>query len=230
MNLKAYRNEETGRWHMEGVEPETETYQRILEMLKGGTNFKFARYGDGELYCMTGRAGRNCDGHQYFPELGARLRQAVTSNPKYMVGIQPLSVSHLPEKVEEYFSRINPLFNADVFHSASIDGQLDYFFAALEGRYIILVGPAHLATLFDGSVHIVIPSRDCWLQYEQIKEQLKFHLIKDCVVLLCASMMSEVLICDLKDYPCTIIDTGSLFDPYANVKSRSYHHKLKLND
>jgi hypothetical protein len=229
MNLKAHRDEATGRWFMEGVEPETETYQNILKMLKSGTNFKFARYGDGELYCMTGKPGHNTDGHHYFPELGARLRQAVTSGPvDYMVGIQPLSVSHLPEQVAVYFDRINPLYNADVLHSASIDGQLSHFFKALEGRYLILCGPAHLASLFDGSVHIVIPSRDCWLQYQQIREQLEFHLVKDCVVLLCASMMSEVLIDDFKDYKCTIIDAGSVLDPYAGVKSRKYHDKLEV--
>jgi len=145
-----------------------------------------------------------------------------------MVGIQPLAVAHMPERIEDYFDRVKPLYNADVLHSASIDGKLDQFFKILEGRYIILIGPAHLAGMFEGSVHIVTPSTDCWLQYDGIKTQLEFHLIKDCVVLLCASMMSEVLIGDFKNYKCTMIDCGSLFDPYAGVNSRSYHHKLKL--
>lgn len=227
-NLNAYRDEATGRWFLEGVEMETDTYQRIVTMLKDGTNFKFARYGDGELYCMTGKQGQNCDGHQYFPAMGKRLRESVEKEPAYMVGIQPLSVSHLADTVEAYFSHFKNLYNADVLHSASIDGQIGKFFHALEGRYIILCGPAHLASLFEGSVHIVVPSVNCWLQYEQIKEQLALHMVDNCVVLLCASMMSECLIADFADRNITMIDCGSVFDPWAGVLSRKYHHKLKI--
>jgi len=228
MNLNAHRDETTGRWFLEGVEPETETYQRILTMLKEGVNFKFARYGDGEIYCMVRTNGHNTDGHEYFPALGERLRQSIEKEPGYMVGIQPLSVSHLTNTVGIYFGHFKRLFNADVLHSASIDGQLSHFFKALEGRYIILCGPAHLASLFPGSVHIVIPDKNCWLQYEAIKEQIDFHLVDDCVVLLCASMMSEVLISDFADKKITMIDAGSVFDPYVGVNSRKYHHKLSL--
>lgn len=228
MNLKAHRDEQTGRWYLEGVEPEAQTYLRIITMLKESVNFKFARYGDGELNCMTGKPGKNCDGHEYFKELGKHLRDSIEKEPNYMVGIQPLSVSHLSDTVEVYFGAFKNLYNADALHSASIDGQLNVFFKSLSGRYIILCGPAHLASLFDGSVHIVVPSTNCWLQYQAIKEQLEFHLVRDCVVLLCASMMSEVLINDFQDYPCTMIDCGSLFDPYVGVKSRRYHHKLKV--
>lgn len=224
--MVAHRDENTGRWFLDGVEPETQTYERILSMLKEGKNFKFARYGDGEINAMTGKNGRNCDGHEYFPELGLRLVESIQHEPNYMVGIQPLSVSHLSKEVAAYFDGFR-LYNADVLHSASIDGVLERFFNALEGRYIILVGPPHLADLFD-AVHIVIPQINCWLHYEKIKEQLSFHLKEDAVVLLCASMMSEVLISDFKDYNCTMIDAGSVFDPYANVYSRKYHHKLKI--
>lgn len=227
VNLKAYRNEQTGRWFLEGVEPETKTYERMVTMLKEGTNFKFARYGDGEILCMTGKQGHNCDKHQYFPDMGLRLIQTINEEPDYMVGIQPLSVQGMPQVVEAYFGHFKTLYNADVLHSASIDGLLGKFFNVLKGRYIILVGPAHLADLFD-CVHVVIPSLNCWLTYQEIKEQINFHLVDGAVVLFCASMMTEVLISDFKERNCTMIDAGSVFDPYANVKSRSYHHKLKI--
>lgn len=223
--MVATKNETTGRWYLEGVEPESETYERILMMLKENVNFKFARYGDGEINAMTGVRGHNCDGHEYFPDLGARLVKTVEQEPPYMVGIQPLSVSHLRKEVDGYFDGFT-LYNADILHSASIDGVLGRFFSALEGHYIILVGPPHLAGLFD-CVHIVIPAKNCWLHYENIKEQMEYHFKKDCVFLLSASMMSEVLISDFQDFPCTMIDTGSVFDPYCNVNSRKYHYKLK---
>lgn len=222
--MVATRDEQTGRWFLDGVESEAVTYENMINNLKDGINFKFARYGDGEIYAMLGRKGANCDGHTYFPDLGKRLIQTIEQEPKYMVGIQPLSVSHLPIQVAGFFGGFK-LYNADVLHSASIDGVLERLFEAISGRYLVVVGPSHLASLFDG-VHIVIPTVNCWLSYGSIKEQLAFHLKEDAVVLLCASMMSEVLIKDFEDYNCTMIDCGSVFDPYAGVKSRKYHYKL----
>jgi hypothetical protein len=229
MELAAHRDEVTGKWSLEGVEPDTTTFETIIENLKTRKAFKFARYGDGELYCMEGRAGANCDGHAYFTELGKRLKDSVKEQPSYMVGIQPLSVSHLPEVVNKYFCGFEKLYNADVLHSASIEGKLDTFIKALEGRFIILVGPAHLADMFD-CVHIVLPNKNCWNYYDHVVSQIGFHIagIENAVVLLCASMMSEVVIMDFSDYNCTMIDCGSVFDPYAGIKSRKYHYKLNV--
>lgn len=221
--------DETGIWNITNLEHWTVTYTTILDNLKDNKAFKFSRYGDGEIYCMKGKHGGNCDNHSYFPDMGAALRQSITEIPNFMVGIQPLSVSHLSEDVQNYFGHINTLYNADVLHNASIDGQLEKFIHALEPRYVVLVGPAHLAGLFPSCVHIVIPSLNCWLQYEHVRQQIEFHIdgINNAVVLLCASMMSEVIISRFEDYPHTFIDCGSVFDPYCGVKSRKYHYKLK---
>jgi hypothetical protein len=222
--MKAWRNELTGRWHLEGVEEIT--FQNICQWLKDGTAFKFARYGDGELNCMNGKTGRNCDLHEYFPDLGVRLIESLKPDNGVMVGIQPLSISHMPDVVNHYFKDYTKLYDADVLHSASIDGKMNHFFDSLSGRYIILVGPAHLAGLFD-CVHIVIPPVNCWLSYEKIKEQLTFHLdADDAVVLLCCSMMAEVFLDDFSYSTHTFIDCGSVLDPFVGVKSRKYHHKL----
>jgi hypothetical protein len=227
--MKAYRDEKTGRWFLDGVESESETFSGMIDNLKSHKAFKFARYGDGEINCMTGKLGANCDGHEYFPDLGVALIESVKEEPEYMVGIQPLSVDHLKFHVDVYFGHFNKLYNADVLHSASIDGRLGDFIKALEGRYVILVGAVHLATMFEG-VHIVIPERNCWKQYEKVCEQIQFHIsgIENAVVLLCASMMSEVIIKRFEDEYHTFIDAGSVFDPYVNVFSRRYHQKLKI--
>lgn len=230
MQLKAIKNEETGVWDILGLEHWYITFINMIDNLKTYKNFKFARYGDGEIYCMKGRHGNNCDNHTYFPELGAALRQSIQEEPKYMVGIQPLSISHIPEDVYNYFSHFRHLYNADVLHNASIDGQLTKFTRSLEGRYIILVGPVHLASIFTSCIHIVIPSVNCWLEFEYIKQQIEFHLdgINNAVVILAASMMSEVIISHFSDADHTFIDVGSVLDPYAGVKSRKYHYKLKV--
>lgn len=230
MKLTAVKSDLTGLWHVPELEHWADTLRGMVENLKINRAFKFARYGDGEIYCMKGKVGHNCDNHTYFPGLGNRLRQSIEQEPGYMVGIQPLSISHIPEQVQNYFGHFKKLYNADVLHNASIEGRLDMFTRALEGRYIVLVGPAHLANFFPECVHIVIPSLNCWTEYENVRQQIEFHIdgINNAVVLLASSMMSEVLIADFEDYPHTFVDVGSVLDPYCGVNSRRYHHKLKV--
>ena len=216
--------DESGKWAIEGVGPLS--YDDLVEMVKKRIPFKFARYGDGEIYCMEGKSGRNTDKHQYFPSLGARLRISIANKPDYFVGIQPLSVSHMPEIVDKYFAGMD-LVNADLIHNASIDGRLNEILDALNDRFCILVGPFHLANLFNG-IHIVINTVDCWLGYEQTRRDLEFHLEgrDNAVVILCASMMSEVLCSDFADSHHTFIDFGSALDPLVGINSRKYHFNL----
>jgi hypothetical protein len=230
--IKAYRDEQTGRWFMEGVEDEKITYAKMLADLKFNRPFKFARYGDGEWNCIFNKQGQNCDGHKYFQDLGANLRRVILSEPKYIVGMQPLSMSYeRSEQIKQLCTGLNITWvNADLLHNASIDGILDLFLDAIKGRYIILVGPPHLTNFFPQCVNLLIPSINCWLEYENIRQQIEFHTdgVNNAVVLLAASMMSEVLINDFADYHHTFIDIGSVLDPYCNVRSRRYHHKLKI--
>jgi hypothetical protein len=230
-NITAHRDEKTGRWFMDGVEDEKITYARMIDDLKSHRSFKFSRFGDGEWNCIFNKLGQNCDGHKYFPDLGESLRRVLLSEPKYRVGIQPLSMSYeRTEQIKEFCRGLQiDWVNADVLHSASIDGELGQFVNALHGRYIVLVGPFHLSSYFD-CVHITIPYVDCWKKYDHIREQIEFHIdgVNNAVVLFAASMMSEVLIDDFADHPHTFIDVGSVFDPYVGVKSRKYHHKLKV--
>jgi hypothetical protein len=230
MRLTASKDEDSGLWNIPQLEHWEDTLNGMVDNLKINKPFKFARYGDGEIYCMKGKVGQNCDNHVYYPQLGNRLRQAINQEPDYMVGIQPLSVSHLPQDVENYFSHFTRLYNADVLHNASMDGQLSKFTGALLGHYIVLVGPPHLADYFKECVHIVIPSENCWTEYENVRQQIDFHVdgINNAVVLLASSMMSEVLIDDFSDYHHTFVDVGSVLDPYCGVNSRRYHHKLKI--
>ncbi len=228
--MEAFRDELTGRWSLSGVEPSEVTFERMCKMLKEGENFKFARYGDGEFNCMFGKQGHNCDAHEYFPDLGTALNDAFYSDPEYMVGIQPLSVQgglYLRATTD----RIGPknIYDADVLHSASIDGKMNLFFDAIKDRRVFMVGPRHLFPFF--KYGITIPSINCWQAYDEILVGLigMLHEEKDNVILFCASMMSEVLIDQLQFSENTLIDCGSVFDPYVGVKSRRYHHKLTLN-
>jgi hypothetical protein len=230
-NLKPIKDEEKGRWEIQGLEPSDATFTKMCEMLREKKAFKFARYGDGEFNCMFGKQGLNCDGHVYFDDLGLQLRKALLSEPDYIVGIQPLSLSYnRSDEVIEMCEKLKIKWvNSDAIHNASIDGKFAEFLEAITGRYIILVGPAHLSNFFD-CVHIVIPSLNCWRSYKDVRQQIEFHVdgVNNAVVLFAASMMTEVLIDDFAEYPHTFVDIGSVLDPYCGVISRRYHGKLKI--
>lgn len=232
VNLKAWKHEQTGRWHLEGrVEPDDVTFNSFVYMLHNRINFKFSRFGDGEFNAITGKIGTNCDGHEYFPDLGAELNRVLLSSPDYFVGIQPLTVSLNKTEINILIEAAGiEWLNADVLHNASIDGKLHEFLAALQDRQVIIVGPDHLMSFKPQSAYIIIPPVNCWKAYESTCKQIEFHLagMTNAVVLLCASMMSEVIIDRFKDVDHTFIDCGSVFDPYFNVKSRKYHHKLDI--
>lgn len=234
MELTASKDERTGRWNIPELEPSEKTFERMCEMLRTGQQFSFARYGDGEFFCMSGKQGHNCDKHEYFSDLGIELSKAFYSDPQYMVGIQPLSVkSGLYKKAADLWSTSPAnIYNADTLHNASIDGNIPELFKALEGRPFVVVGPAHLSKV--GEFFIEIPYVNCWLQFNQICIKICESLLYqrafkiNPVILLCASMMSEVIIEHFKDSEATFVDVGSCLDPYYGKLSRSYHHKLKL--
>ena len=173
--MLASRDEITGKWTLEGVEDEKITFKNICSMLKNSKNFKFARYGDGEIACMIGKEGRNTDKHEYFTDLGQSLVESALL-ADYMVGIQPMAVQMHEEYINKIFENQTQLFNADVLHSASIDGKIHEFMDALKGRHLIYVAPVHVAYLTDENIHIVTNPINCWKQYEQICQDLDFYL------------------------------------------------------
>lgn len=230
MELISSKDETTGRWTLQGVEPSEVTFKRMLLMLDEGQNFKFARYGDGEFMCMAGHLGCNKDKHEFFADLGLALNDAFYSRPDYMVGIQPLSVQGgLYRRALQFGPGPDNIYDADVLHSASIDGKLQQFLDVMKNRRTVMVGPGYLTEKKLTDAHVLIPNLNCWMNYEGIMYRLKREIKPDDVVLLCASMMSEVILHELTREPITIIDCGSVFDPLAGKLTRSYHHKLTLN-
>lgn len=221
-----------GTWDVSGIPSWIVSYNAIIDLLKKGSHFKFARYGDGELNCMIGKKGTNCDKHEYFPDLGERLRDSLFDNPKYSIGLQPLTISNpiLFDKWNRLTDglRLN-ICNADVLHNASICGILDGFINVLHERNVILVGPPHLSGIFQCK-HIAVNPVNAWLSYDITRDMVEDYILNTeyPVILLSCGMMAEVLIHEFKDHNITMIDTGSVFDPLVGVKSRSYHHKLKL--
>lgn len=198
------------------------TYPELVDSVKNGVNFSWSRFGDGELNCMYGKSGANCDGHEYYPDLSKQLIKAFV-NPKGIVGMQRYGY-------EMYKSELGPNVwaDADILHKASINGELNLFMDALKHKQVILVGPERLGALPFLSQIIPVPLKNAWNDYKRVSSLLKEFMCSDAIVLLCCGMMAEVLIWDLCREDVTMIDAGSVFDPYCGYNTRNYHKKLAI--
>lgn len=228
------RDEATGKWEVEGLSSEP-VYKKLLADLNSQTPFSLSRYGDGEWNAIFEKAGHNCDKHEYFPEMGAALKQAVLSEPEYVVGIQPLTMSHYREQVVELAGELDiDWVNSDVLHDANITEHLKRFLDALKDQPVILIAPERLEKVpFKYTHHIQIPLDNCWNAHGDIEDAL-YDILDDNsyhILLFCASMATNVMIHNLyQDFgkTATMIDAGSIFDVHCGFNTRSYHHKMQL--
>jgi hypothetical protein len=200
------------------------TYDEMIDKIKNCENFSFARYGDGELNCMIGKQGANCDGHQYFDDLGKALAKAFLNPRGVRNSVQRMVREELNEQYDWDFTGYP---DADILHRASINGELDRFIDAIREREVVIVGPMHLANYWYDHF-VAVPKTDAWLDKDRIQAELSKFINKDVVILYCCGMMAEVLIWENYHEDITQIDCGSVFDPYVGVKSRRYYHKLKI--
>lgn len=205
-----------------------DVFDDLRGMLEEGRPFAFSRFGDGEFYAIFGAEGENCDGHRYFPDMGRRLAEIVAAEPPYLMALNPVALAmHDAERLRASSGGTHWVSGFSI-QRVMMDGRGEEIFGALAGRDVLLVGPEHLRELARGRKwdQVTVPSRDCWLRYEDVRESIRSRLEEPgAVVLFCASMMSNVLIDELwEEMPGnSYIDIGSSFDPLVGVSSRTYH-------
>ena len=194
------------------------TYNDIITALINGDNFSFSRFGDGEMYCANGQQGTNCDGHEYFADLGEALNR-VLNDPRGVMGLM--------DKAQALKDRL-AWVDGTILVKASVSGELHRFERALNGRDTIMVGPAHLRKLTFYSSFIEVPLKNAWKDHNAIRRKIEKVVWPECVVVYACGMMAPVLIWELYREDFSQIDAGAVFDPYCGVKSRQYHKKLKI--
>ena len=191
--------------------------------LDAGENFKFLRFGDGEFHCYLGSnivIGKN--EHDIYPALTNKIRSIVDNlNHSHYNALQPFSLT-IPE-----FQNIIPDYNwlnADVFHNASEAGLLAPFFRSLYKRDVVLVSNWEKRKFNKSWGFIRVEDRNCFNDYDYV-----MHNIGDwpnnTVFLFAASRLSVPVIYDGPE-DCTMIDIGSLLDPYIGRVTRGYHKRM----
>lgn len=225
------------------------TLNYYIDMIQAHHPFTLARYGDGEMACMFGYSGQNCDDHDYTDRLGHDLRGTIRKGylheRPFHYGLVRVAQKRTPKEVaiiNEVYQV--PWVDGTVLVDASRAGELYPFIEAIkQHRRVLYIGPPHLRSFFwqelgfwylgrPGSGYHEIPQKNCYLKFNETLEHIASYirLDKPSLVLFSAGMMSNVLIHRL--WPefggsVTMIDVGSLFDGFAGKYSRKYMHDPK---
>jgi hypothetical protein len=206
----------------------------MAQRLRSPAPWAWSRWGDGEWSAILGRGTANCDGQAYVPALRDDLRRVLLGRPHYLLGLQPLAVDRFGSAIARWLSTHDldlPWWNADVFHDLSKAGALIDFIEPLRQRTVLLVGPAHLRALTPVLPYadvLEIPDRDAYAALPRLRSQLGAALDRhgsDVVVALSAGMSAKILI-DAYATRATLIDFGSVWEPYVGRANRSYHAPL----
>lgn len=221
----------------------------FIARLEQGTLPSFVRYGDGEFMCMLDRLygqkarATNCDGHDYTLPLALDLLHVLRAlNGKMLYGKQRSSfLGNLmgieTPKVEGILDGMAPevsWFHGDIFHHASIQGELAPFLKVFLRKKPVLVGP----TIFNRidprilkwvSKLIVIPSKNCYGAKDSIKIDIwQAYKAGHRVFSISASMAAKPIIHEMAPLMpgACLLDLGSLWDVFCGAPSRSYHRKM----
>lgn len=206
------------------------TIEEFVDMAVPG--FAFARISDGGFFCILGRKGVNCDNSPYSPEQAQAL-VAMIQDPNITHGITSIAlhVTRAVQWLSEHHIDIE-WYDADVMNKASDSGLLWPFVAFLQTKRSLLVGAAHLDKLkgFPLTSHVVCHPTHAFEEVDALQDEILFRADRDepdCILLSAGQGASPTLVSRLHEiYPEKIIlDTGSLFDPYVKVFSRSGHKK-----
>lgn len=208
-------------------------FDQYLTWIKERKPFSFSRFGDGEANAILGRPGANCDGHEYFPDMGAQLAKILRDYPPYQVGIQQHALRTIPEfgqwLVDNDLDSDLNFENADVWHHASIKEEFHRFFEAIQNRAVLLVGPHSLTKMNIHAYWVEVPERNCWQSFDAIMRGIDNYIDYADIVLFSASMPAKIMIHELFSrcgQTKTLLDMGSVFMPYVGISNRSYHRKI----
>lgn len=190
------------------------TLQQFKYNIENNINFTFVKRGDGELACMRGDAGGNCDGHPYSKELGEKLWEAY----EYL-GKQPNTT------IVEFDDQKN--YNVLLHRTDSNLKEVSEFYKAIKlskrNKYLIAPEKLNLIAGLLDATHIVIPELNLFSRYNEYKDAIHHTSYqsgwRDSIFIFCAGMPAKPLISDMMKHSpnATYLDCGSAFDPSVGI-------------
>ena len=198
-------------------------------------NFTFVKYGDGEILCMIGGKGENCDHHPYSEKLRGELEKSFVKLLRFYDDVYLAEwVDNLVKTRESYINvnGLKPKF-ADYECFLTLkenlnDKKLLNFYTLLKNtkRKKIFVGPKKLkkvTTMLGIDNFVEVPIINAFSDYDRVMDELVHIGVNDNnIYILCCSMMSCLICSDLKEInkKITLLDVGSGLDPIFGERTR----------
>lgn len=201
-----------------------------VNKLISGEPFAFSRWGDGEWAALLGDGGATCDGQRYSATLRRELTAVLESRPAYHLGLQRFAMQQRGAEIKGWLERrgLDPKWaDADVFARASREGRLGPLVAALAARRVVLIGPDYLRKLklFPFAAFVAVPSQDAYGSLADILDAARLVVEELGVVAVSAGPAAKLIVHRLhEEFPlATVVDFGSLWEPYVGRSTRTYH-------
>jgi len=225
-------------------------FNYFLNKIKNNEHFRYSRFNDGELVAVIGSTpkGANCDGHQYFPEMGKKLKD-VLLNYKNSEDYVLESFDHWYnnsldiKKILHDLKTKNPeleFLNTDFIRIAHEQEPENFikFLEILKTKKMVIVGPSYLKKLdkYFNFRYVEVPQKNCYLNINRIVEDMKkiSDIENDVFFLLSASMPANIIIDMFDDGRNTYLDWGSVWDTFfispefRFIRKRSSSNKVNI--
>jgi len=205
-------------------------FNYFLDKIKNNNHFKYSRFNDGELIAIIGDRpnSSNCDGHQYFPQMGLELKN-ILLNYKYSDDYVLESfdywynLPHIKNILHELKLKNNELtfLHTDFIRISHEQNPSEFIklLNILKEKNIVIVGPQYLLKLnkFFKFNFIEVPIKNCYLSKDDIINQMIINNNKssDNFYLFSSSMPTKIIIDHFKnDNKNTYLDWGSVWDTF----------------
>lgn len=226
-------------------------FSYFLNKFKNNEHFRYSRFNDGELIAVIGQTpqGANCDGHQYFPEMGKELKD-VLLNYRFDENYILESFDHWYNVLPYIRTTLHQLKTSNPelsflhtdFIRISHEQQPERFIELLEilrKKKLVIVGPSYLKKLDKhfNFEFIEVPLKNCYLEKDRITKEMRevTESGDNNFFLLSASMPANIIIDRFNDDKNTYLDWGSVWDTlfdsreYSFIKKRSTSNHEKYN-
>lgn len=208
------------------------TIYQFVGMIETVPGFSFARISDGGFFCIMGRKGVNCDGAAYSKaQADALISMMKDRTITHGITSIALHVTKAAEWLDEHRLYVD-WYDADVMNKASDEGNLLPFIECLKRRRSIVVGPSHLDNLsgFGIADFIECHPTEAFEEVDALESEIIYQIARhepDTILLSAGQGASPTLVSKIhaSNPDLVVIDTGSLWDPYVGVLSRSGHKR-----
>jgi hypothetical protein len=218
------------------------TLSEYLLDIEQKKHFSFTRYWDGEMACMVGREGMNCDSAPYSSALREHLKKTISNNYSYYHSIYwPYNhegTKNLQVTFDNYLQAESKIewFDAMIWQRCFEAGNFhQYVVNALQDKNILFVAGEHIKPIQQKiKVRDFIPVHDrlAFDNLESTEDEIVGKYENGDVIIFCAGMASNCMIDDL--FPIigqrvTMLDMGSVWDAYLGYQKRQWIRRVPIS-